>query len=99
MGVGDFARLYALRLNAASVLRVMSDANHCLGCLTGAVAGFIISYTVSTSEKYYISHHVKYNLAEKLCKGLASEEKPLFDFLAQFSVKRDPEAPIYAIAE
>jgi predicted outer membrane protein len=44
-------------------------------------------------------HHVKYNLAEKLYKGLASEEKPLFDLLAQFSMKRDPEAPIYATAE
>ncbi|KAK0655555.1 hypothetical protein B0T16DRAFT_14098 [Cercophora newfieldiana] len=89
MGLTDFARLYALRLNAASVLR---------DCLTGAVAGFI-SHTVSTSEKYYMPHHVKYNLAEKLYKGLASEEKPLFDFLAQFSMKRDPEVPIYATAE
>lgn len=43
--------------------------------------------------------HVKYNLPDKIYKGLASEEKPLYDLLGQFSLKRDPEASIYATAE
>lgn len=36
-----------------------------------------------------------YNLAQKIYQGLASERKPLFDFVAQFSMKRDREAYLY----
>ena len=46
-------------------LQVLSNTNHCLDCLTGTAAGFIISHTVSTSKKYYMPYHIKYNLAEK----------------------------------
>ncbi|KAI4235673.1 MAG: hypothetical protein LQ349_002993 [Xanthoria aureola] len=62
MGFCDYARLYPLHLNAASVL-----------------------LSIYPNEKLY--------------QGLASEGKLLFDFVAQFSMKRDPEAPIYATVE
>ncbi|OIW22142.1 hypothetical protein CONLIGDRAFT_414614 [Coniochaeta ligniaria NRRL 30616] len=68
--VAVHVRLYACRVFDVSALQES---------LARAVAGFFICHTATTAENYDIPNHMKHEMAHKIFKKLASDEKPLFD--------------------